>query len=148
MTSLSNLRLISLQIAGASLLAFATLMPAAASAAPAPPSPPPTGTLTGSVVCDTGAEMRAADAVVAVEGMDVQAHTDINGQFILAGLPVARLLTVDALGGSVPSARYNVPVLAGQTLDIGALEIGACPQPVSTPPSQDSGPRDQGDNAN
>jgi hypothetical protein len=114
----------------AGLLALALFAPAAfAQEAPA------TGTLTGVVTWGTDANP-AAFAMVRVEGTDFTARTDAGGRFVITGVPVGQTFTIDAYSDpmSPVASWYNVPVEAGQTVDIGMLNLGGNPQPAVPPP--------------
>jgi hypothetical protein len=112
--------------AAAGLLAASLLLPTAASAGPLVPS----GTVVGTVTCGAAEETHASNIVVTIEGLGLSTHTDASGKFSLTGVPVAQGLTVDALGSPdafTMASRYNVAVQAGQTVDIGNLDLSVCP---------------------
>jgi hypothetical protein len=134
MKSLKTFRVISLRLASAGLLAYGSLMPAVVSAA----AQPTNGTLVGSVTCGAAATTPAANATVAVEGVNVATHTGSDGSFTLTGVPAVPDLTIDALtdSGAVVSSRYHVEVQAGQTLDIGSLDLAICPRPTTAAQDQ------------
>jgi hypothetical protein len=140
MKSLKSFRVISLRLASAGLLAYGSLMPVVVSAA----GDPTGGTLVGSVTCGAAATTPAANATVAVEGIKVATHTGSDGSFTLTGVPAVTDLTVNAMtdSGAVVSSRYHVDVRAGQTLDIGSLDLAFCPGP--TTPAQDQQAIDNG----
>jgi hypothetical protein len=79
-----------------------------------------------------------------VEGINVATHTGSDGSFTLSGVPAVTDLTTDAMAdsGAVVSSRYHVDVQAGQTLDIGSLDLAICPSPTS--PAQDQPAIDNG----
>jgi hypothetical protein len=83
------------------------------------------------------------DSVVAVEGMDLNTHSTNSGQFLLA-VPGGQTFTLNAINpadGSVAS-RFNVVVRAGETLDVGELDLQACPQPGLDVPAQTDQPQE------
>jgi hypothetical protein len=82
------------------------------------------GLIIGEVArCVNGAEQPAPQVNVGVEGGDASlAKTDPGGQFFLA-LPPGQY-TVVATANDGTAKRLYVPVEAGQSLDIGILDIG------------------------
>jgi hypothetical protein len=82
------------------------------------------GVLTGLVArCVNGAEQPAGQVAVGIEGGGGSlARTDSSGQFLLA-LPPG-MYTVIATASDGTAARQYVPVEAGQSLDIGIIDIG------------------------
>ena len=82
------------------------------------------GVVTGMVAyCVNGAEQPAAQVAVGVEGGSASlAHTDANGEFLLA--LNAGQYTVIATASDGTASRPYVPVEGGQALDIGILDIG------------------------
>ena len=115
-----------LRVAAAGLLASSLLLPTAASAGPLVPS----GTVVGTVTCGAAEETHATNIVVMVEGLGLSTHTDATGKFSLTGVPVSQGLIIDALGSPdafTMASRYNVAVQAGQTVDIGNLDLSVCP---------------------
>jgi hypothetical protein len=121
------------------VLAAVLVLPGVASATPAT-----TGTITGTVTCGPSEETPAAHVLVDVAGTGLSARTDGGGRFTLGAVPAAQLLTVDASvdpQASSVSSRYNVLVQAGEMLDIGNLDLPACPQPaVEVAPDGDASP--------
>src|ERR1700722_12849162 len=83
------------------------------------------GTLTGEIArCANGAEAPAVMVNVGVSGVNpALAKTDPNGNFSLALQPGQYTITAQADDGTTAS-RPGVPVQAGQTLDIGVLDLG------------------------
>ena len=129
------------RLTAAGLLACSLLLPAAASAGPLVPS----GTLVGTVTCGAAEEAHAANIQVTIESLGLSTHTDGAGKFILSGVPAAQSFTVEALGSPdalVVSSRYNVAVQAGQTLDIGNLDLSVCPRPSRDADVQQFTPED------
>ena len=117
-----------LRAVAAGLLAGSLLVPAVASAGPLVPS----GTIVGTVTCGAAEETHASNIVVTVDGLNMSTHTDAAGTFRLTGVPVAQGLTIMAQGSPdafTTASRGNVVVQAGQTLDIGNLDLSVCPQP-------------------
>jgi len=132
--------------AAIAVFASAVLLPGSAFAAQ---NQPATGTLVGSVTCGDAAITPAANAIVALESGKVEARTEGDGRFTLTNVPSQTSLRVDALADSQTSAtssRYNVSVQPGETLDIGNLDLAACPQPVAVPqgdtPTQQDNPNE------
>ena len=118
-----------LRAAAVGLLAGSLLLPAAASAGPLVPSG---GTIVGTVTCGAAEEAHASNIVVMIDGLSLSTHTDAAGKFSLSGVPVSQGLTVEALGSPdafTMASRYNVSVQAGQTVDIGNLDLSVCPGP-------------------
>ena len=123
---------LSLPLRAALLGVFAgsLLLPVAASAGPLVPS----GTVVGTVTCGPAEETHAANVVVMIEGLGMSTHTDAAGKFSLRGVPASQAFTVDALGSPdafTTASRYNVAVQAGQTIDIGNLDLSVCPARVA-----------------
>jgi hypothetical protein len=111
-------------------LCSALVVPATASFAA--PDSQTTGTMVGSVTCGPAEETPAAQARIAVEGMDLATSTDSAGKFTLANVPTVQFLTVDAMAdpsGLGVVSRYNVAVQPGAVTDIGNLDLSVCPQP-------------------
>jgi hypothetical protein len=112
--------------------AFGLLLPSAVSAAA---DQTQTGTLVGAVTCGADAITPASDAVVSIGVLHVETHTSGDGRFALTDVPAGQQLRLDAATDpdqSSMSSRFNVVVQAGQTLDVGALDIPICPA-ASTP---------------
>jgi hypothetical protein len=71
----------------------------------------------------------AANVELSVEGTSLTVLSDANGRFFLAGVPAAQRLTLKAVlaAGRPPVAlRPNLIVDAGQTVDVGVIELGDC----------------------
>jgi hypothetical protein len=133
----------SMGASAAAVLAAGLLLPAVVSAAPAPA----TGTLVGVVTCGADESTPAAHIAVVVEGMNVRTVTDSAGRFVLSNVPVGPNLTIDAVGDaqtSLVSSRFNVVAQAGQTLDIGSMDVAICVQPAPAPAVDNQGPGDNG----
>jgi hypothetical protein len=117
----------------ASAAASAALLLAATTSTFASPLPPPSGVVVGTVSCGPSAETAAAAAVIEVEGTDLVAHLDGTGKFTLPQVPAGQSLTIDALAdplGSVIASRSAISVHAGETLDIGNMDLAVCPTPA------------------
>jgi hypothetical protein len=77
----------------------------------------------------------AGAVLVAVQSTPISARTDEAGRFSLSGVPAGQYLTVAA--GPVANAtaavaeRPNVMVNGGQTVDLGTLNLGGTPAPIS-----------------
>ena len=107
------------------------------------------GTLIGTVTCGPDEETPAAHVLVDLVGTGLSARTDGAGRFVLQSAPSGRSLVLDASlepTGSSVTSRYNVVVQAGETLDVGNLDLPACPMPI--PPSDDSSPSPLSDGGN
>jgi hypothetical protein len=133
-----------LRATSVALLAGGLLVPAAA--ALAAPNSNNTGTVEGIVTCGAAEDAPAAHIVVSVEGLQLQTLTDGTGHYSLVGLPAGQNLTVDAIADpSVVASRFNVTVAAGQTLDIGSMDVSVCGQPVAPAPTDEVTPPSNGD---
>jgi hypothetical protein len=98
-----------------------------ASAAPAP------ATVVGTITCGAAEDAPAANAIVEVMAQNVKTRSSSEGEFTLIVLPTDGTFNVDALSdadGSATASRYNLSVQPGETLDIGNLDLGVCPQPA------------------
>jgi hypothetical protein len=118
-------------LAVSTLCAAALFTPVAANAAS-------TGTLVGHVTCGPAEDAPAAHAVVNVDGLAISTHTDGAGTFQLS-VPAAQPFTLDAStgDGAFQASRYNVVVRAGETLDVGSIDLAVCPSPApADQPSQ------------
>jgi len=133
----------SLRASAVALLTGGLLLPAAAFAAPASDVPTPgTGTLVGSITCGSSDQSPAPQVVVTAQGIDLQTLTNSSGQFTLSGLPAGQIFTIEAISdpqASAVASRSDVEVAAGQTLDIGALNLGICGQPQQVIPADQNG---------
>jgi len=121
----------------------AALLTVAVSSTSAAPAPQPAGTLVGSVSCGPTDQSPAADALVQVAGANVSTRAAGNGTFILDNVPAGQVFTVTALSdplGSDVSSRRDVSLQAGETLDIGNLDLTACPAPMPAAAADDQTP--------
>ena len=112
-----------------SFFAFGLLLPIGVLAAGESPS---TGTLMGAVTCGADEITPAANAIVSVAGLDVVTRADGSGRFTLTDVPAGQPIRVDAATDpqhSLMSSRYNVVAEPGQLLDIGSVDLAACPPP-------------------
>jgi hypothetical protein len=121
-------------VRAAAIGAFAVtlLQPAVASAETEHPT---TGTLIGAVTCGDAAITPAANAIISVPGSSLETHTSGDGRFVLTNVPTGAQINVDAATdpqGTSGTSRFGVVAEAGQTLDVGSMDIGVCPSP-STP---------------
>src|ERR1700738_800147 len=82
------------------------------------------GIVTGEVArCVNGAEQPAAQVAIGVEGGGASlVRTDSGGEFFLP-LPPGQY-TVIATANDGTASRQYIPVEAGQSVDIGVLDIG------------------------
>jgi hypothetical protein len=85
--------------------------------------PPNTGLIVGIVAkCVNNVEQPLQGASVTVSGLGMNIITDSNGQFALA-LPAGQYtVTVNSSDGT--SSRPNIPLDAGEILDVGTLDVG------------------------
>jgi hypothetical protein len=132
-------------VAVVGLLSGGLLIPGAALAAPSLP-----GTLVGTVACGAQ-DAPLAHVSVAVEGVNVTTRSADGGKFVLV-VPAAQAFTVDAIdpSSSAVASLYNVSVKAGETLDVGTIELSGCPKPamvdaVAAPAAQDMPQEDMRD---
>ncbi len=122
-------------------LTMSLMLPATASATVVAP---PTGTLVGNVTCGADELTPAPHIVVAAEGLSLRTTTDGSGKFTLLNVPAGQTLTIDAMADpetSFVASRSNIVVQAGETLDVGSMDLAIC-QPVAPAPIQDEGPAD------
>ena len=93
----------------------------------------PNGVVVGTVTCGASAETAAPQATIAIVGTELVAHSDGTGKFTLPQVPTGQALTIEALAdpqGSVVASRSAITLTAGETLDIGNLDLAACPTPA------------------
>jgi hypothetical protein len=117
--------------AAVSVSAFGWLLPSGVYAANEGGGPS-TGTLIGSVTCGADEVTPAGNALVSVSGLSVQTRADNGGRFTLTDVPAGQQLRVDAANDpqqSSMNSRFNVVAQAGQTLDVGSIDIAVCPSP-------------------
>jgi hypothetical protein len=124
-------------VLAAAFTAFAIglLSPVGAYAAPEGGTGTSTATLVGAVTCGADEITPAANAMVSVSGLPDATRTDSNGRFTLTNVPAGQPIRIDASNDpqqSSMASRFNVVTDAGQTLDIGSMDLGICPSP-STP---------------
>jgi hypothetical protein len=135
-----NLKAAASRAAVAGLLAWGLFGTAVVSAAPANTVSPEqaTGMLVGSVTCGPNGLSPNAPATIAVQGLNLTTQSDGSGNFVLP-VPAAQTITVQALAdsGTSVATRPDVSVAAGQTLDIGSLDLAVCPQPAMPVSSSD-----------
>ena len=120
----------------------ALLMTAVSSTFAAPVTVPqqPVATVVGTVTCGPSEEAPASQAVVSVAGSDISVRAGEGGKFTLAQVPTGQALTIEAMSdplGTVVSTRPDVSLQAGETLDIGNLDLATCPQPEAVPATTD-----------
>jgi hypothetical protein len=123
--------------AALALLAGGLFVPASALAA----SDSGTGSIVGAVTCGPAEDSPASFIVVSAGSTDLKTLTDNAGRFELDGLPAGQTYTISAIAdpqGTMTASRYNVTVAAGQTLDIGSMDLGICGQPTPPTPTQSS----------
>ena len=144
MQSATHLKVATARAAVAGLLAWGLFGAAVASAATDNTLTPgqPTGTLVGSVTCGPNDQSTDAPATVAIPGTDLSTHADASGDFVLP-VPASQTFTIEALSpsGANLASRTDVSVGAGQTLDVGALDLAVCsPASTATTPGAASDP--------
>ncbi len=118
----------------------ALLMTAVSSTFAAPVSQQSVATVVGTVTCGANEDAPAARAVITIAGSDVSVRADEGGKFTLAQVPAGQALTVEAMSdplGEVVSSRSDISLQAGETLDIGNLDLAVCPQPTVAPAAPD-----------
>jgi len=105
------------------------------------PAPRPTGSVTGSLRYK-GCPSAPGNATVSVIGRDATAKTDVQGRFALSLPPGTYSLVVGGPGLVADQRVDDVPVTAGQTHDLGTVEVwpeerpagcaaGPAPQPAA-----------------
>jgi hypothetical protein len=95
-----------------------------------------TGTLVGAVTCGADEITPAANAVVSVAVLNMETRSSSGGRFELRDVPAGQPVRIDIAADpqqSFMSSRFDVVVAPGQTLDIGSVDIVACPPPSSPP---------------
>jgi hypothetical protein len=120
---MNSMKMFGTRIAAATLLASNLLVPTVSA------EPEVTGTLVGVVTCGFG-QSAAPSLEVSLEGGDLSTHSGEGGHFTLVGVPAAEIITVNAVGDANLGqfgSRPNVEVGAGETLDIGQIDVGTCP---------------------
>lgn len=106
----------------ASLPLLAVLLAAAVPPAPGRSAPPRVGTVTGALR-HKGCATAPAGARVSVIGRDATVSTDAEGRFGLTLPPGTYSLVIEG-PGLVPDQRVDeVPVVAGQSRDVGTVEV-------------------------
>jgi hypothetical protein len=97
-------------------------------------------TIVGQITCGADEETPAAHILVVAQGLELQTVTDGTGHFVLTNLPTGEPITVQAVSdpeSSVVVSRTAVVLGAGQTLDIGSMDLAICGQPVSPQTDED-----------
>jgi hypothetical protein len=122
------------RVLGSSLWALALGLASAAGAAAQETS---TGVIVGLVAkCVNNVEQPLAGASVSVDS-SFAVITDSNGQFAFALAPGQYSISVTSSDGN--ASRPNVPVTAGELLDVGTIDVGAAavtgcgPEPTALP---------------
>jgi carboxypeptidase family protein len=98
------------------------------------------GTVVGRITCGDDETTPAAHIVVQAEGLHLRTVTDESGHFMLSGVPTDVPITVEAIADPQASfivERSNVTLSAGETLDIGSMDLAVCGQPAA--PAGDDG---------
>jgi hypothetical protein len=96
------------------------------------------GSVTGRITCGDDESTPAAHIVVAAEGLHLQTLTDATGHFTLSGVPTSGPITIEAIADPEASfivERRDVSLAAGETLDIGSMDLAVCGQPQGVPQS-------------
>src|SRR5207237_7437052 len=76
----------------------------------------------------------AARAFVHIDEIGASTSVDGAGRFTIRQVPAARPLTITATsdsGAAATASRYHVAINAGETLDVGSLDLAVCP-PAAT----------------
>lgn len=117
----------------------ALLLTAVSSTFAAPVPQQPVATVVGTVTCGADEIAPASQALVTIPGSGLSVRADGSGRFTLGQVPAGQELTVQASDpqGTVTSSRPDISLQAGETLDIGNLDLAACPQPVAVPATSD-----------
>jgi hypothetical protein len=94
----------------------------------------------GQITCGADESAPAVHIQVVAEGLQVQTQTDDTGRFELMDLPSGTPVTIDAISdpqASLIVKRGGLVLEAGETLDVGSMDLPVCGQPVA-PPSDDN----------
>lgn len=84
------------------------------------------GTIVGIVTsCQGGTEEPLTMATVTVQGTSVTGMSDLDGLFAIPQVPAPGTYTVQVSDGGVIAQRMYVPVIPGESIDIGDLDVGA-----------------------
>jgi hypothetical protein len=100
-------------------------------------------TIVGTITCGADELTPAAHIAVVAQGLELQTVTDSTGRFALTNLPTGQPITIQAVSdpfASVVVSRTTVVLGAGQTLDIGSMDLAVCGQPVAPPSDEDGLP--------
>jgi hypothetical protein len=114
------------------VFAIGLLSPVGVYAAPEGGNGTSTATLVGAVTCGADEITPAANAIVSVTGLPDATRTDSSGRFTLTNVPAGQRIRIDVTNDpqqSSMASRFNVVTDAGQTLDIGSMDLGICPLP-------------------
>jgi hypothetical protein len=114
-------------------LACAFLMSSVSASAAAPAS------IVGQVTCGADEETPAAHIMVVAQGLQLETVTDATGHFELTNLPTSQPITIQAVSdpeASVVVSRTAVALVAGETLDVGSMDLAVCGQPVTPQPDE------------
>ena len=93
----------------------------------------------GQITCGADEATPAVHIAVVAEGLQLQTQTDDTGRFELMDLPTGTPLTIDAISdpqASLVVKRGGLVLEAGETLDVGSMDLPVCGQPMA-PPSDD-----------
>jgi hypothetical protein len=118
---------------GLGLMTCALLFSSAAASAASPAS------VVGQITCGADEATPAVHIEVVAEGVQVQTQTDDTGRFELMDLPTGTPITIDAISdpqASLIVKRGGLVLEAGETLDVGSMDLPVCGQPMA-PPSDD-----------
>jgi hypothetical protein len=139
-----------LRAAALGAFAIGLLLPGEVSAA-AEGGAASTGTLVGGVTCGADEITPAANAIVSVAGLTMQTRADSGGRFTLTDVPAGERVRIDATSDrqqSSMTSRFDVVAEPGQTLDIGSVDLAACPAPSTPTPASSDHEMEQRGNPN
>jgi hypothetical protein len=97
-------------------------------------------TVVGQITCGADENTPAAHIEVVAEGLALQTQTDDTGRFALADLPAGQAITIEAVSdpeASLVVKRGGLVLEAGETLDVGSMDLPVCGQPVAPQSDQD-----------
>jgi hypothetical protein len=93
----------------------------------------------GQITCGADENTPAVHIAVVAEGLEIQTQTDDTGRFQLVDLPAGTPVTIEAISdpqASVVVKRGGLVLEAGETLDVGSMDLAVCGQPVAPQPDQ------------
>ncbi len=114
---------------GVAVVAGQTTQLAAIALQAAPPPSSSTGSVAGRALLD-GAQSGNGGIHVYVPGTSFVAFTDDSGAFVIDGAPPGTYAIDAEMSGYVTAEQSGVEVIAGQTIELGSLELQ--PEPAAT----------------